>query len=303
MKYLDDENLRQWTSKLSDADLAGRVINGRLEVYTMKRAGTDKKYAHALGEKFVAEMEMKENQMACHHDSLQTSGVKMNGETKRKRTVSVGNERMESTISKARKSKRARAISLDETPPSASAPSALGDFQEIGTRRLMTDLILTLNSSFPDYDFGNIRPSYFTKTTAEEAMADCNFRLSELALRRGETFLREMWNSIDNVVCLAETEVFSYVPPAFDDDPMAFLSQTLLNSEADTPAPLWSLNYLFVNKGLKRILIFSCIETMRDHCISDEEDEQLVTVGRYKLTSEGDFDIDPASDVAGGIPV
>mmetsp|Transcript_14494 Transcript_14494/g.16623 ORF Transcript_14494/g.16623 Transcript_14494/m.16623 type:complete len:305 (-) Transcript_14494:221-1135(-) len=304
MKYLDDESLTQWTRKLSDADLAGRVINGRLEAYTMKRAGSDKKYAQALGEKFVAEMEMKENQMAGDCDSLQTPDDRIGRENKRKRTVSLGNETMRSTVSKAWKGKRARAISLDENPPSVSRPSALGDFQEIRTRRLLTDIILTLNSSFPDYDFGNVRPSYFIKKTSNEAMTDCNFRLSELASRRGEFFLQEMWNSIDSVVCLAETEVFSYVPPAFNDDPMAFLSQTLLNGETDTStSPLWSFNYLFVNKGLRRILLFSCIETMCSHYISNDEDEQLFMVGRYKTSSEGDFDIDPESDVAGGIPV
>jgi len=294
MKYLDDENLTQWTSKLSDANLSGRVINGRLEVYTMKRAGTDKKYAQALGEKFTADMELKQSQMVCGYKS---------SSKRRIRSVSVGNEAVEAAISGSRKKQRIRAISMDETRHSAQVPSALGDFQEIGTRRLLTDLILTLNLSFPDYDFGNIRATYFTKKTVKEAITDSNFRLSELSSRRGETFLQDMWNAIDDVVCLAETEVFSYAPPAFDDDPMTFLCQTLLNSDADTPTPLWNFNYLFVNKSLKRILIFSCIETMRSHYIPDEEDEKLFTFGHYKTANEGNFDIDPASDIAGGIPV
>ena len=41
--------------------------------------------------------------------------------------------------------------------------SSLGDFHEMGTRRLMTDLILTLNASFPDYDFGSVRPDHFIR--------------------------------------------------------------------------------------------------------------------------------------------
>mmetsp|Transcript_1684 Transcript_1684/g.2479 ORF Transcript_1684/g.2479 Transcript_1684/m.2479 type:complete len:298 (+) Transcript_1684:290-1183(+) len=297
MKYLEDEKLTQWTSELSDAVLAGRVINGRIEAYTMKRAGTDKKYAHALGEKFVAEMEQKENQMAGYHDFLQK---REDARNRKRRSVSVGEDPVKSEPSK--KIQRARAISFDEISSPGIVTSVLGDFQEIGTRRLMTDLILTLNSSFPDYDFGNVRPCHFSKKTAKDAMEDCNFRLSELASRRGEYFVREMWSAIDNVVCLAETEVYSYVPPACDDDPTGFLSQTLLDSESDSVAPLWSFNYFFVNKNLKRILLFSCIETMVSNEVSDEEDEQLVTVGKYK-TDEGDFDIDPASDIAGGIPV
>lgn len=299
MKYLEDEKLTQWTSELSDAILAGRVINGRIEAYTMKRAGTDKKYAHALGEKFVAEMEMKENQMAGYHDFLQKKENAI--KNRKRRSVSVGEDPVKSE-EPLKKIQRARAISFDDITSSVIVPSALGDFQEIGTRRLMTDLILTLNASFPDYDFGNVRPCHFSKKTAKDAMECCNFRLSELASRKGEYFLREMWSAIDNVVCLAETEVYSYVPPACDDDPTGFLLQTLLESESDSVAPLWSFNYFFVNKNLKRILLFSCIETMIPNEVSDEEAEQLVTVGKYK-TGESDFDIDPSSDIAGGIPV
>jgi hypothetical protein len=70
MKYLEDDKLTQWTSELTDAVLAGRVVNGRIEAFTMKRAGTDKKYAHALGEKFVAEMEQRESEMADYQDFL-----------------------------------------------------------------------------------------------------------------------------------------------------------------------------------------------------------------------------------------
>jgi hypothetical protein len=64
-------------------------------------------------------------------------------------------------------------------------------FQEIGTRRLMTDLILTLNASFPDYDFGNSRPFHFIKKSAKDAMDEANGRLSELASRRHESFLEK----------------------------------------------------------------------------------------------------------------
>jgi hypothetical protein len=67
MKYLEDEKLNQLTSELTDASLGdSRVINGRIEAFIMKRAGTDKKYAHALGERYVAEMELAENQLATY---------------------------------------------------------------------------------------------------------------------------------------------------------------------------------------------------------------------------------------------
>ena len=307
MKYLEDDKLTLLTSELTDAVLAGRVINGRIEAFTMKRAGTDKKYAHALGEKFVAEMEQRESEMAHYQGFLlkQKTFNHRNNVDSRKRSVSLGGM-ISSEASKPIKHQRIRANSFDEAAAATlttPAVSPLGDFQEIGTRRLMTDLILTLNASFPDYDFGNIRPSHFVRMSAKSAMNEANGRLSELASRRGDNFLREMWNAIDNSICLSETEVFSYVPPAIDEDPLGFLTETLLDNDDDTAAtPLWSFNYFFVNKNLKRILLFSCVETMISTEVSDEEDEHLVSMGRYKA-SEVDFYMDPSADVAGGIPV
>lgn len=305
MKYLEDDKLTFWTSELTDAVLAGRVINGRIEAFTMKRAGTDKKYAHALGERFVAEMEQRESEMADYQEFLQKQKVRNHKSVEaRKRSVSVGSHPVAETT-KPVKIQRTRANSLDEAAAAGIATPALsplGDFHEIGTRRLMTDLILTLNASFPDYDFGNSRPFHFLKKSAKGAMDETNGRLSELASRRGENFLREMWNAIDNVICLSETEVFSYVPPAINEDPLGFLTETLLDGDDDAATPLWSFNYFFVNKNLKRILLFSCVETMISMEVSDEEDEQMVSMGRYKA-SEVDFDMDPSADVAGGIPV
>ena len=304
MKYLEDEKISQLTSELTDAVLAGRVVNGRIEAYTMKRSGTDKKVAHALGKRFVSEMEYQEEQLASY--------IKLAAQSKRSRACSFdGDDPDEQHHWKVQKTQRTRSKSLDETAvlPESKAATPYGDFSIVGTRRLMTDLILTLNASFPDYDFANVRPSHFSKQEPNQAIDDVNQRLSELACSTRKTLLQDLWNSIDNVICLAETEVYSYVPPAVDDeDPFGFLTQTLLDggqqSQQDTmTAPLWTFNYFFVNKQLKRILLFSCIETMRTIEVSDEEEEDDVVIMSNYRSTEGNFDLDPAADVAGGIPI
>ena len=67
MKYLENEKLNQISSDLSDVVLgeSHRIIDGRIEAYTMKRAGTDKKYAHALGQKYMAEIEDLQEEVAA----------------------------------------------------------------------------------------------------------------------------------------------------------------------------------------------------------------------------------------------
>eukprot|EP00577_Skeletonema_sp_RCC1716_P009457 CAMPEP_0113389084 /NCGR_PEP_ID=MMETSP0013_2-20120614/9431_1 /TAXON_ID=2843 ORGANISM="Skeletonema costatum, Strain 1716" /NCGR_SAMPLE_ID=MMETSP0013_2 /ASSEMBLY_ACC=CAM_ASM_000158 /LENGTH=651 /DNA_ID=CAMNT_0000272123 /DNA_START=286 /DNA_END=2241 /DNA_ORIENTATION=+ /assembly_acc=CAM_ASM_000158 len=100
----------------------------------------------------------------------------------------------------------------------------------IAPRRLVTDLILTLNASFPDYDFGDARPSDFCTLPVPEAMRRINDKLSEFAATtdRGQDFLPRFWSSMDDVVLgLKDAEVYSYAPQAGDDDPLEFLTMSM----------------------------------------------------------------------------
>lgn len=305
MKYLEDENLNKLTSELTDTVLGdSRIINGRIEAFIMKRAGTDKKYAHALGERYIAEMELAENQLATFQQfqehlrpmsrkrSQSTGGILESfGPVKHQRIDAVDD------VAAKHEAKRPRAASFDSTKSTESTKllsnSALGDFQEMSTRRLMTDLILTLNASFPDYDFGSVRAKDFKKVPLDVVMQAVNNRLSLLASHK-EGFLSQLWQSIDNVVTLSDSHVYTFIPPR---DDLSFLTQTL--AEDDSP-PLWSFNYFFVNKQMKRILFFCCVETMQP---TDEEMDQFVTkrVVYSEQKNESNFDLDPAADVAGGI--
>jgi hypothetical protein len=325
MKYLEDDKLTKLTSELTEAMLGrARSVHGKIEAYTMKRAGTDKKYAHALGERYVAEMETVESQLADYktfmqrHPRLEQMAVPPRG---RKRSMSAGTQL--EAAPRPTKQQRPRANSFDSGNLSAPGPvpnsshkSPLGDFCEMGTRRLMTDLILTLNASFPDYDFGSIRPSDFEKVAVSSAMQRVNERLSELAVEKA-SFLSDMWTSMDDVVRLADCDVYSYSPKARneDDDPLSFLTQTLIDQvdgeatdssslSSSTNTVLWSFNYFFVNKTLKRIVFFTCIERMRNNEEFNLQDDDVSYV-RYHGTeaSDVDFDLDPSADVAGGIPV
>lgn len=361
MKYFEDERITKLTSELTDATLGrSRSIHGRLEAYTMKRAGTDHKYAHALAERYVAEMETVESQLAEYKTFIErcakleeqqrpgglaslvaTSKESSDGSPGpkgRKRSMSTGTQlEVISSSKRPAKQQRRRSSSFDgctlaktaaqNTDKAATSAvfskAALGNFGEMESRRLMTDLILTLNSSFPDYDFGSVRPSDFEKIPVAESMKRINERLSELAVNK-ESFLPDMWNAIGGVVRLADCEVYSYAPKARDEDedPLSFLTQTLIadaqggdayentaeSSSLSTSASdtvLWNFNYFFVDKAQKRIVYFTCVESMRSEeatALDDDDDGSFV---RFHGTeaSDVDFDLDPSSHVAGGIPI
>jgi len=191
MKFLENDKLADLTSKLTDASIGigDRFINGRIEAFTMKRAGTDKKYAHALGEKFQHELDFVHTEIAELRKSIGRSvsvGSTVEISNVVQSTIKKGKRRsLSMDESTSKKKGRQRSLSIDvssrklksslrsrsetlyvdvnKSPNFSYSYSALGDFQHTCTRRLMTDIILTLNISFPDYDFSNVKPSHFEK--------------------------------------------------------------------------------------------------------------------------------------------
>jgi len=270
MKYLENEKLTELTADLSEVPIgdSARVISGRIEAYTMKRAGTDKKYAHELGQKYVAEIEELQQEMA------ETMG-------RRKRSSSVSS--IPDVSVKRPKPVRERAHSVDYfTLDSADPKTTLGDFSELGTRRLMTDLILTLNASFPDYDFSNVKPSQFQKLNLHAVRKQIYEHLSELAsFKPQKDWLVELWMAVNEVIDLRETQIFKLEMSDIDED------------------ALWSFHYIFVNKSLRRIVFFTCSETIDEKRREHNQDmEKVKYYTAEALNMSDDFDWDPSGGMS-----
>lgn len=504
MKYLHDDALAELTALLTDCPVSNnvrsnsRTVHGRLEAYTMKRAGSDKKYAVQLSHRYAADLAAAAEEIEQRHqreiswmimnnsnntnNNNNGTGSNNNNEGKnnnnitisgRKRSMSTGEAFESSKLLLSRRamkktaysnllgsnnnsnkntdnidhgadahsskneeelaegcnsktdvaittkatastgSRRGRSYSLDVplqravSAPSSSSSSSITltipDFKAmswaaregyVGThhsggtlvgnsnaaaggggggmnRRLLTDLILTLNHSFPDYDFAAATAADFKVTSLETAVTRINKHLSELAAtnfynnsstaitsnsscnsgssasnmhhhNRGTNFLSNLWTAVDKVITLSQvTAVYSYQPADENslEDPFSFLKASLLSkndatedgvdddimdssegrvpvahhtldsrrqsrpydqlqhhsilrqhrhrhpysddSDADDDTALadprvagevlWAFNYFFVNKQTKRILLFTCIETMLRSGYSEDD--------------------------------
>jgi hypothetical protein len=211
-------------------------------------------------------------------------------------------------------------------------------------RRLITDLILTMNASFPDYNFEDAQTYDFCTLSIHDAMRHVNDRLSEFVSTTdaGCDYLPRFWSALDDILFdgLKDCEVYSYSPKSSSgDDPLEFLTMSMTthmtttstatgsnNDEKndDDPSPttttttaavgidgdiilnddnnlvlldkqqknifnvmtnqiisptsnnnvfqndmepphvtLWSMNYFFVSRNKKRIVLFACVQTMR----------------------------------------
>lgn len=127
--------------------------------------------------------------------------------------------------------------------------------------RLVTDLILTLNASFPDYDFSSVSPSQFQRIENPNlALRNINNYLAEFASYNKTAFLPNLWKAISEVINLAECEVYEY--------------KGEIIGRANL---LWEFHYFFSNKALKRIVFFSCNQThvsiQNNGCENPEEED------------------------------
>ncbi|KAH8955553.1 hypothetical protein BDL97_08G145200 [Sphagnum fallax] len=133
--------------------------------------------------------------------------------------------------------------SLAVSPKLSTSP--VGPLSTTASRRTLIYLILTLNHMYPDYDFSMLRPHHFSK---EHGIL--------VAKQKIDQYLVEA----SKVMNLEDCDVYSYVPDA-EADPFANVGS------------IWSFNYFFYNKKMKRILYFSsrCLSKMSSEESSSDD--------------------------------
>mmetsp|Transcript_49367 Transcript_49367/g.97666 ORF Transcript_49367/g.97666 Transcript_49367/m.97666 type:complete len:231 (+) Transcript_49367:77-769(+) len=207
MKYLENLALENLTKSITNRELGGGlVVHGRVETYSTKKAGDDKKQSKLLESKFA--------------DNI-------NG---------------------------------DVSKPDVT----------LKTKKVLGDLIQTMNCSMVDYDFSELSPDSFAQVPMNEAVQCINSYLAEITVS-SPSFINDMWRDIsESMVSLAQCEVYKLVDGSFIDE-----------VESGT---VWSFNYFFCSKELKRVLYFTCMATSKYRKMdvlgmgdgdSDEEDDDI----------------------------
>lgn len=133
------------------------------------------------------------------------------------------------------------------------------------TKKVLGDLIQTMNCSMVDYDFSELTPDSFAQVSATEAVQTINSHLAEITVA-SPNFINDMWRDIsDAMVNLSQCEVYKLVDSSFIDE-----------VESGT---VWSFNYFFCSKELKRVLYFTCMATSKYRKVDllgmgDESDDE-----------------------------
>ncbi|XP_070536124.1 repressor of RNA polymerase III transcription MAF1 homolog [Ptychodera flava] len=115
------------------------------------------------------------------------------------------------------------------------------------SRKMLFYLTSTLNASFhPDYDFSEAKSHEFSREPSLQWVA--NAIDTNLFAAGGEAYTAlqpKLWTAINDEISLDSCEFYSYNPD-LECDPYG------------EEGILWSFNYFFYNKKLKRILFFTC---------------------------------------------
>ncbi|KAL0251089.1 hypothetical protein GEMRC1_000303 [Eukaryota sp. GEM-RC1] len=142
--------------------------------------------------------------------------------------------------------------SLSESPISSTDISV----------KSLSYLISTLNLLYPYYDFSSVRLSQFTKVDPPAtAIAHLqNIFYENLADNSFNDLAFSFYSILEDTIDPWECEVFSYTPEVgIDSDPLT------------DNGSLWSINYFFHNKKLRRLL-FLCFSMFPNHEQMSEDD-------------------------------
>ncbi|KAG1452836.1 hypothetical protein G6F56_007720 [Rhizopus delemar] len=159
------------------------------------------------------------------------------------------------------------------SPDDLKVISPFGKLTEATPRKTFFYLLATLNAAFPDNDFEDVRPEQFIKMpSVDMVMNSVNTTLFNLG---NDVIVNQhrLWDVLDEIVQFTDCDVYTYNPDV-DDDPM--------NEEEGY---LWSMNYFFFNRKLKRMIFFSIKNESLNAPVDQEEQQES---SRY----EEDFILD-----------
>ncbi|KAK2494973.1 hypothetical protein MC885_002941 [Smutsia gigantea] len=149
-----------------------------------------------------------------------------------------------------------------------------GPLSDKCSRKTLFYLIATLNESFrPDYDFSRARSHEFSREPSLSWVVNAvNCSLFSAVREDFKALKPQLWNAVDEEICLAECDIYRWAgilplvlgcvwhlgPHTASPPTLPSYNPDLDSDPFGEDGSLWSFNYFFYNKRLKRIVFFSC---------------------------------------------
>jgi len=230
MKYLDIPALAGINAQLERIYVGDCVIKGRIEAYSCKTVGSDKKLYRSLDNELSKSPHKSPATYLTtppkHNNNAHPSDNNTNLSTTPTNSLNTSNEHQ---------------------PHGAElAVSPFGPLTQPSSRKTMIYLIATLNATYLDYDFSDVSADQFRKEPNRHMVINSiNTTLSSVITNYNTELRDNIWHTIDMEVDTPRCDIYSYIPDLTSDP---------FSEEGTT----WSFNYFFYNRALKRIIYFTC---------------------------------------------
>eukprot|EP00762_Andalucia_godoyi_P002216 ANDGO_07491.mRNA.1 Repressor of RNA polymerase III transcription len=297
MKFLENAELSAIESQLDGRPSfhSSSTLRCKIELYSCKAAGVDKKLEKLLDEKFLSATVttgISPPSTTSHSFLTSTSSTGSNSSASSSSSSSSSLAAAASasgysssscsiahpSYSNANNSIYSAAASSSGNVNALYGTSPFGPLMLSSSRKTLIYLISTLNASYPDYDFANLRPDDFEKQVGVEAVRNT------VACELVGNFITEdeahsLWSAADAAVQCSECDVY-----AFSTDDAAF------GIEDDG---IWSYHYFFYNKAQKKVL-YLALQAVDAHERSREliDDDDIDDKDPYASQRSFGFDED-----------
>lgn len=131
-----------------------------------------------------------------------------------------------------------------DEPNTRLSKSPLGSMAEPSTRKLLAQLISTLNQSFIDYDFSGATPEDFNWVSADDASLQINMNVLAPVEKEHSEFKQLFWNTLDEFIDVAACDIYRYEPKIEMEDVF-------------TKGKLFSCNFFFINRRKRKLVFFA----------------------------------------------
>lgn len=191
MKFIEKPKVTNMSALLQGGiDCGDRVVQGRLEMFSISKTHTDRKHSDYIVKRELSELS--------------------NGSTAIRASASGGGL---SAVSSPRWS----VAGSPRCAPGMSPPLRV-PHSPISTREVLLNLISTIHQTYSGYDYSNLTADKFQLTdlrTVQNEILDLN----GVVQRARPGFYTELWDAIRDGVTLEDCEIFCYSPMAWGDDP------------------------------------------------------------------------------------
>jgi len=179
MKYLDIAGLAAINNRFEAIDVGDAIISGRIEAYSCKTVGSDKKLYKSLDSELAKSPHSKSPHSKSPAGSLNSSGSGSSFE-----------------------------LSVSPFGP-LSLPSS---------RKTMIYLIATLNATYLDYDFSDVSPEQFRKEPNRNMVVNSiNTTLSSIIPNYNSELRDLIWHTVDMEADTPKCDIYSYIPDIASD--------------------------------------------------------------------------------------